>query len=81
MAPVEVMGRPRRGESERVSTIGAHRTIPVINPMHYEGARATFRSRLFRRRPTPPVAHIMRELLTTGYVWANKASGLSRTTC
>ena len=41
------MGRPRRGESERISTIGASRTIPRLNPMHWEAARATFRSRSF----------------------------------
>ena len=46
-APVELMGRPRRSESERVSTIGASRTIPRLNPMHREAARATFRSRSF----------------------------------
>ena len=53
-AAVELMGRPRRGESERVSTIGASRTIPGLDPMHREAARATLRSRLLHRRRSPP---------------------------
>ena len=39
------MVRPRRDEYERVSTIGARRTIPNIDPMHPDMTRATFRSR------------------------------------
>ena len=44
------VGRPRLGEFDVVSTIGASRTIPVVDPTHWEATRATFRSRLFRRR-------------------------------
>ena len=52
-AATEVMVRPRRGESARISTIAAARTIPVVDPMQCEAARATFRSRLFHRRRSP----------------------------
>ena len=41
-SPLEVMVRPRRDEYERVSTIGARRTIPDIDPMHPDMTRATF---------------------------------------
>ena len=44
------VGRPRLGEFDVVSTIGASRTIPVVDPTHWEATRATSRSRLFRRR-------------------------------
>ena len=47
------VGRPRLGESDVVSTIGASRTIPVVDPTHWEATRATFRSRLFHRRRSP----------------------------
>ena len=49
MAAVEVMGRPQGDDAERVSTIRAPSTIPVVDTMHREAARATFRSRLFHR--------------------------------
>ena len=47
------MVRPRRDEYERVSTIGARRTIPYIDPMHPDMTRATFKSRVFHRARSP----------------------------
>ena len=46
-APAEVMGRHRGGEYEGAWTTGACRSIPVVDPMQREAARATFRSRTF----------------------------------
>ena len=56
------VGRPRLGESDVVSTIGASRTIPVVDPTHWEATRATFRSRLFHRRRSPCTTHIIEML-------------------
>ena len=46
-APNEVMGQHRGGEYEGAWTTGACRSIPVVDPMQREAARATFRSHLF----------------------------------
>ena len=46
-APAELMGRHRGDEYEGAWTTGARRSIPVVDPMQREAARATFRSRLF----------------------------------
>ena len=56
------VGRPRLGESDVVSTIGASRTIPVVDPTHWEATRATFRSRLFHRRRSPCTTRIIEML-------------------
>ena len=47
MAPAEVMGRHRGDGYEGVWTTGARRSIPMVDPMQREAARATFWSRLF----------------------------------
>ena len=47
------MVRPRHDEYERVSTIGARRTIPDIDSMHPDMTRTTFRSRVFHRARSP----------------------------
>ena len=47
MAPDEVMGRHRGDENEGAWTTGACRPIPVVDPMQWEAARATLRSRTF----------------------------------
>ena len=47
MAPAEVMGRHRGDEYEGAWTTGACRPTPVVDPMQWEAARATFRSRTF----------------------------------
>ena len=46
-APAELMGRHRGDEYEGVWTTGARQSIPVVDPMQREAARATLRSRLF----------------------------------
>jgi len=56
------VGRPQLGEFEVVSTIGASRTIPVVDPTHWEATRATFRSRLFHRRRSPCTSRIIEML-------------------
>ena len=46
-APAELMGRHRGDEYEDAWTTGARRSIPVVDPMQREAARATLRSRIF----------------------------------
>ena len=46
-APEEVMGRHRGDENEGAWTTGACQSIPAVDLMQREAARATFRSRTF----------------------------------
>ena len=46
-APAELMGRHRGDEYEGVWTTGARRSVPMVDTMQREAARATFLSRLF----------------------------------